>query len=248
MKKIFIAIIVTLVFLVATSVQSLADDYVWAEGSEIYGCVKLHKKHKKHKNHERHGNLRIVSELSQCKHNEEGITLIDSYGIQDALDAIYAAIEGIEGGDTSTRFTDEGDGTIRDNAPGGLIWLKDASCIDFDGEHLDNPGRATWVEATQAVAGLSPGSCGLPLSDAGGWRLPTQIEWAAFMSPEHASPALADILHAFTGVSFARYWTSSGNVSMGVVAGSVIPEEWARPPTSALHYVWPVRDPLPLGE
>ncbi len=69
------------------------------------------------------------------------------------------------------RFTDMGDGTIRDNAS-GLIWLTDASCSSLEG--TDGVGRANWNDANSAAAALTDGTCGLTdLSVAGDWRLPT---------------------------------------------------------------------------
>ncbi len=64
------------------------------------------------------------------------------------------------------RFTDNGDGTIRDERT-GLIWLKNADCF----------GRNSWHEAKTSVAGLNSGECGLSDSSVeGDWRLPAKEE------------------------------------------------------------------------
>ena len=85
---------------------------------------------------------------------------------QEQLDDLIARIEYLES--LSTRFTDMGDGTIRDNET-GLIWLKNASCSELPG--TDTSGRADWDTATAAAAGLENGTCGLTDgSAAGDWR------------------------------------------------------------------------------
>ena len=76
------------------------------------------------------------------------------------------------------RFKDMGDGTIRDNVS-GLIWLKDASCVDLP--HTDAAGGANWKDANVGAAELAWGTCGLAdESEPGDWRLPTRAEWIAF--------------------------------------------------------------------
>ena len=69
------------------------------------------------------------------------------------------------------RFTDMGDGTIRDNQS-GLIWLKNA------GAFLE----IAWEDAKEAAATLSSGEYGLTDNSVDGdWRLPTREEWEDFM-------------------------------------------------------------------
>jgi hypothetical protein len=50
----------------------------------------------------------------------------------------------------SPRFTDNGNGTVKDNLT-GLIWLKDANCFS----------RRTWAQALSDANSLANGSCGL---------------------------------------------------------------------------------------
>jgi hypothetical protein len=72
------------------------------------------------------------------------------------------------------RFTDRGDGSIRDN-DSGLIWLKKADCF----------GSMPWGEAMASASNLTCGQCGLTDCSANGqWRLPTKEEWEAFYYPD----------------------------------------------------------------
>jgi len=147
------------------------------------------------------------------------------------------------------RFTDMGDGTIRDNES-GLIWLKDANAF----------GRMHWPDAMNEAAYLSSGEHGL--SDGsldGDWRLPTKEEWSAFMSNVYDTPALVNTVgnaqwsqgDAFIDVQsqavpvYVHYWSSTeyefdltrswyANINEGYVSsgGVKLGYNW---------YVWPVR-------
>jgi hypothetical protein len=67
------------------------------------------------------------------------------------------------------RFTDDADGTVKDNAT-GLIWLKDGSCLGFQ----------TWSTAFAVVAALAHGDSFCSLADqsvAGDWRVPNRKEY-----------------------------------------------------------------------
>src|SRR5262245_9323143 len=71
------------------------------------------------------------------------------------------------------RFTDNGDGTVRDNAT-GLIWLKDGGCL----------GIQSWSAAFTVVAALAHGNSFCSLTDqsvAGDWRLPNLKEYESLM-------------------------------------------------------------------
>jgi hypothetical protein len=78
------------------------------------------------------------------------------------------------------RFTDNGDGTVTDNLT-GLIWLKDANCIntnypDFDNDGTAGDGRVTWQHALDFIAGINDGTypdCQAGYTD---WRLPNIVE------------------------------------------------------------------------
>ncbi len=150
-------------------------------------------------------------------------------------------LDALEGG--TGRFTDMGDGTVRDNNT-GLIWLKDA----------DEMGTGNWDDANAAAATLSDGEHGLTDgSSDGDWRLPTKAEWEAFVvTGEGYSPALCNAAgtaqwtqgDAFNDVQSDLsdfYWSSTedgtsfawwvymfnGDVSVSVKGN--------------FFYVWPVR-------
>lgn len=148
------------------------------------------------------------------------------------------------------RFTDMGDGTIRDNNT-GLYWLKFASCT------LGLHQNLLWDEAMNIVEGLSYLDCGL--SDGsypGDWRLPTNDEFGELISIEWASvgPALSDRRggrqwregDAFTEVKEMPYWTSSGSHDMKIVRnmddGNYFSQH-INDREGAL--IWPVRGELP---
>jgi len=116
---------------------------------------------------------------------------------------------------SGARFTDMGDGTVRDNET-DLIWLKDADAF----------GEMNWFDAVNEVAGLSSGEKGLSDESVDGdWRLPTTAEWEAFMCPEFYDPELLSSSKpalvntkgdsqwsngdAFTGVRSRYYWSSN---------------------------------------
>ena len=87
----------------------------------------------------------VTDDQDQCQNTANGV-VVDTNGCQ--------------------RFTDMGDGTVRDSHT-GLRWLKNANCF----------GELTWADATNAVAELSNGDCNLSDgSTKGDWRLPTKDE------------------------------------------------------------------------
>lgn len=99
------------------------------------------------------------------------------------------------------RFTDNGDGTIRDNLT-GLIWLKDANCF----------GSRTWAQALEDANTLHAGECDLnDGSLEGDWRLPNVLELASLFDFENSDPALPTG-HPFMNVSTTQdsaYWSST---------------------------------------
>ena len=171
---------------------------------------------------------------------------------QEEFDDLIARIEFLES--WVGRFTDMGDGTIRDNKT-GLIWLKDASCSALDGTNSD--GMADWETAKAAAAALAAGTCGLTDgSAAGDWRLPHTAEWEAFYSAEYSDPALVNTDggtrwtegDAFTGVQSWYYWSRTQNspgsdhariVHMGEGMDALQP--WTSTNVDNERYVWPVR-------
>ncbi len=135
---------------------------------------------------------------------------------QEQLDELYDRIEYVENlVSRLSRFTDMGDGTIRDNET-GLIWLKDASCSELSG--VSTTGQANWETAIAAAAALEDGTCGLTDGSVEGkWRLPTAPEWEVFMSAIYDHPALVNTVgdakwsegDAFAGVESSLYWSST---------------------------------------
>jgi hypothetical protein len=107
------------------------------------------------------------------------------------------------------RFTDMGDGTVRDSDT-GLFWLKNAN--SFEG--MD------WAEAKAAAANLNSGERGLSDgSSSGEWRLPAKIElqgigtapqttwYSKYPSADWTKPG-----KPFTSVqTLVLYWSSTGN-------------------------------------
>ncbi|MBF0554916.1 MAG: DUF1566 domain-containing protein [Nitrospirae bacterium] len=132
---------------------------------------------------------------------------------------------------SSTRFIDNGNGTVTD-AKTGLCWLKDANCI----------GRLNWGDAIAACQRLAGGQCGLTDgSKAGDWRLPTRDELKQLVT---------DVLNCFlrpdppfVRVQSSNYWASStyassaGNAWYVNLGDGVV---FAVGKTGS-NYVWPVR-------
>jgi hypothetical protein len=96
------------------------------------------------------------------------------------------------------RFTDNGNGTVKDNLT-GLIWLQNANVF----------GPKAWAHALTDCATLNSGEGGLTDGSAeGDWRLPNAKELYSLIDPACAGPALPSG-HPFTGVSNNVYWSSS---------------------------------------
>jgi len=135
------------------------------------------------------------------------ITQEELYDLYDRIELLEAFVG------PTIRFTDRGNGTIRDN-DSGLIWLKNAMCSELPG--ADSRASADWNDAQGAAAALSNGICGLrDGSETGDWRLPTKEEWEAFMTRYYYKPALVNTAgdaqweegDAFTNVHDGIYWS-----------------------------------------
>jgi len=132
----------------------------------------------------------------------------------------------------SPRFTDNADGTVKDNLT-GLIWLKNANCF----------GDQPWTNALSSANTLANGACGLTDgSVAGTWRLPNVRELKSLIDFGQFLPALSPG-HPFAGVQSDIYWSSTTNVSspnyawyvtLGYAGDSTVGKTFA-------HDVWPVR-------
>ena len=136
------------------------------------------------------------------------------------------------------RFTDRGDGTVRDNLT-GLVWLKNADCF----------GLKTWSEALAECGKLADGNCGLTDgSSAGDWRLPTVKELQSLIDFKQYDPALPNG-HPFTKVQSSSYWSATDYVNEDTYAwhvytyfGGVFTNI-----KSGYYYVWPVRGKARCG-
>jgi len=126
------------------------------------------------------------------------------------------------------RFTDLGDGTVKDNLT-GLEWIKDPHSLS------GNSGGQNWPSAIDFCNGLV-------YADHSDWRLPNIKELESLMDCGQYSPALPSG-HPFSGVQSVYYWSGTsclGNTSlkfcvyvpMGVVDSL---------DQSGQRYVWPVR-------
>jgi len=136
------------------------------------------------------------------------------------------------------RFTDNADGTVKDNLT-GLIWLKNANCW----------GVINWATALSNANALANGQCGLTdSSTAGQWRLPNVVELQSLIDFAHGNPALTSG-HPFSNVQpFSimqppNYWsatTYAGSTTnawyVDLADGDVVYGF-----KSNATYVWPVR-------
>lgn len=154
------------------------------------------------------------------------------------------------------RFTDNEGYTVTDNLT-GLIWLKNANCIqtnysDFDNDDTAGDGKVTWQHALDFIAGINAGTytdCGGGYND---WRLPNVKELQSLIHYGFHNPAVPNTAGTgkwtaddpFTGVQSAYYW--SGSTYAGMPSGA-----WyvsmgggyanGMDKSSSFHYVWPVR-------
>lgn len=145
------------------------------------------------------------------------------------------------------RFTDQANGTVRDNLT-GLVWLKNADCF----------GAQDWSNALTLSGNLADGVCGLTDgSQPGDWRLPNIKEFLSLISYQAPDPSLMatqvvalPVAHPFSNADSAgnQYWTSTSlarafsshnayvvDLGQGVVTLYVKGSYYPR--------VWPVRNP-----
>jgi len=149
------------------------------------------------------------------------------------------------------RFTDNGNGTVKDNLT-GLIWLKKANC----------GGMKNWADAQTFANSLydgwtgdgSGGDCGLSDgSAAGAWRLPNKNELASLLHAGYFNPALSNDAgdakwgttgtSSFTNVQSNLYWSATTYVGDTSLAwymnlnNGFVDYDFK----TYTFYVWPVR-------
>jgi Protein of unknown function (DUF1566) len=142
------------------------------------------------------------------------------------------------------RFSDKGDGTVRDNLT-GLIWLKNANCF----------GVRSWADALNDCNILASGSCGLTdASEAGDWRLPNVKELHSLVDYGATNPALPPnnwFVNVQSNENGPFYWTSTTYYAYPWAAwwldfchGHVIGAGYKDNSHQGMshYYVWPVRD------
>ena len=135
----------------------------------------------------------------------------------------------------STRFTDNGNGTVTDNAT-GLVWLQNADCFG---------NSRVWDQAVTVVRSLASGTCSLnDGSTAGDWRLPNVRELESLVDFGAGPPALTTG-HPFTAVKSDWYWTSTTvkvrtarAFQVSIESGSVSENLKT---SNYFAYIWPVR-------
>jgi hypothetical protein len=138
------------------------------------------------------------------------------------------------------RFTDRGNGTVRDNLT-GLIWLKNASCDEL-GPLMR--GDAIWRDALELANTLEDGICGLTDgSVAGTWRLPNIKELQSLIDFGQFNPALP-AGHPFSDVWLAIYWSSTTVAGNELSAWVIFPQDGTiihGNKEQSANFVWPVR-------
>ena len=139
------------------------------------------------------------------------------------------------------RFTDVGNGTVRDNLT-KLVWLKNANAF----------GQRNWTRALLDAKTLANGSAGLSDgSEAGDWRLPDVKELNGLIDFAYYDPALPNASgkskwvdgDAFIGVQSGGYWSNtnySGNSASAWGVGLDDGGVYGGNKTNT-GYVWPVR-------
>ena len=178
----------------------------------------------------------------------EGPQGADGAITQEQLDVLYDRLEYLESlHTTDDRFTDMGNGTVRDNNS-GLIWLKNANCYN---NHI------SWDAAKSKAASLKHGICGLADDSAeGDWRLPATAEWEAFVDLNYEYPALSNSLgrgkwtpgDPFINVMVqSTYWSSDVATEYGqppclyMGTGVMTVDYDGTGGSTSSSYAWPVR-------
>jgi hypothetical protein len=109
-------------------------------------------------------------------------------------------------GTNPSSFTDNGNGTIRDNNT-RLIWQKCADGIwrPTQNDCLELDAGFTWEEAMNYCASLN----NLPASNPRIWRLPNRQELLSIVDYTKGVPSIDTLYFPNTATNFEGYWTSS---------------------------------------
>ena len=144
----------------------------------------------------------------------------------------------------SPRFTDNGDGTVTDNAT-GLIWLRDGRCLGFE--------APVSPAAFAVVSALAHGNlaCGLTDQSApGDWRVPNRNEATSLLDLGTFGPALPSG-HPFvnpggepSGGSIVTSTTFAANPAMVWVVGLAAGDVNVSGTALAAGFIAAVRGPL----
>ena len=140
------------------------------------------------------------------------------------------------------RFTDNQDGTIKDNLT-GLVWTRDASMPTVGN---CSAGTYSWQDALSYIACLNENNY-LGHSD---WRMPNRRELRSLITysvHDRYTPPLPSG-HPFQNVQLSYYWESTTNAYERVTAWTTIMQElgvegrdWKANPYNYVHLTWPVR-------
>ena len=150
----------------------------------------------------------------------------------------------------SGRFSDHSDGTVTDNLT-GLMWLKDANCMETHYSSAWPSGYVFWQEGLDIVKGINDGTyidCSAGYAD---WRMPNRKELHSLTDFSQSNPALP-LDHPFENVQFNfppgwQYLTSTTyanktdqfwglRMGTGTIAGTQ--------KASNTNWLWPVRGGL----
>lgn len=134
------------------------------------------------------------------------------------------------------RFTDNGDGTVKDKLT-GLTWMKNANCW----------GSMNWSSALARITSLNavvnPATCAGYTGLHRDWRLPSIRELTSLEDLSRTNPILP-LGHPFSGVQAHGYWsgTSSADITsyawvVNLGSGAVNGYYYE----NVNGYVWPVR-------
>ena len=143
------------------------------------------------------------------------------------------------------RFTDHGDGTVKDNLT-GLIWLKDADAL----------GRVTWAAGLTRVANLNNGTNYSARDYTPGtnndWRMPNLMELASIRDMNYFDPPVSNADKSgpwvqgnpFYDLKDDVWWSSTtmGENASGAYYMDLGDSAICRKTKSGSSWVWPVRD------